>query len=230
MSRVLVVEDDAAILRGLADNLDGEGYEVRTARSGEEGLRIIRDEHPDLVVLDLMLPGMSGFEVCRRVRREANRTPILVLTARGEEVDRVTGLDLGADDYVTKPFSVAELLARVRALLRRAQPSMPLPERVAFDDVIVDFVRYEATKAGRPVQLAPKEYAALRYLAARPDVVIHRADLLLDVWGYHQLPTTRTVDNHVALLRAKLEDDPAEPKRILTVHGVGYKLVLEDPR
>ena len=228
MSRVLVVEDDAAILRGLADNLAGEGYDVRTARSGEEGLRIIRDAHPDLVVLDVMLPGLSGLEVCRRVRREGIRTPILVLTARGEEVDRVTGLDLGADDYVTKPFSVAELLARVRAVLRRAQPGEALPDRVAFDDVNVDFVRYEATKGGRPVQLARKEYAVLRYLAARPGVVIQRADLLLDVWGYQQLPTTRTVDNHVALLRAKLENDPGNPRRILTVHGVGYKLALGD--
>lgn len=230
MSRVLVVEDDAAILRGLADNLVGEGYDVRTARSGEEGLRIIHDAHPDLVVLDVMLPGMSGFEVCRRARREGIRTPILVLTARGEEVDRVTGLDLGADDYVTKPFSVAELLARVRALLRRSEPGEALPDRIAFDDVKVDFVRYEATKGGRPVQLARKEYAVLRYLAARPRVVIQRADLLLDVWGYQQLPTTRTVDNHVALLRAKLEDDPANPRRILTVHGVGYKLALDDQR
>ena len=228
MSRVLVVEDDAAILRVLVDNLGGESYEVRTARSGEEGLRIIRDEHPDLVVLDLMLPGVSGFEVCRRVRREGIHTPILVLTARGEEVDQVMGLDLGADDYVTKPFSVAELLARVRALLRRAQPDVALPERLTFDDVTVDFVRYEATKGGRPVQLTPKEYAVLRYLTARPGVVVQRADLLLDVWGYNQLPTTRTVDNHVALLRAKLEDDPAAPRRILTVHGVGYKLVLGD--
>jgi len=226
MSRVLVVEDDAAILRGLADNLEGEGYEVRTARTGEEGIRIIHDEHPDLVVLDLMLPGLSGFEVCRRVRREGIVTPILVLTARGEEADRVTGLDLGADDYVTKPFSVAELLARVRALLRRAHPTVTLPERLAFDDVSVDFVRYEASKGGRPVQLAPKEYAVLRYLAARPGVVVQRADLLLDVWGYQQMPTTRTVDNHVALLRAKFEDDPSQPKRILTVHGVGYKLAL----
>ena len=226
MSRVLVVEDDAAILRGLADNLGGEGYQVRTARTGGEGIRIIRDERPDLVVLDLMLPGLSGLEVCRRVRREGIHTPILVLTARADEVDRVTGLDLGADDYVTKPFSVSELLARVRALLRRTHPAAELPEHVAFDDVVVDFVRYEASKGGRPVQLARKEYAVLRYLAAHPRAVVQRADLLLEVWGYNQLPVTRTVDNHVAQLRAKLEDDPGHPRRILTIHGVGYKLVL----
>ena len=223
--RVLVVEDDAAILRGLTDNLRFEGYEVETARTGDEGLRLILEEEPDLVVLDVMLPGISGFDICRRVRKEGIRVPILMLTARGQEVDRVMGLDLGADDYVTKPFSIPELLARVRALLRRANPESPLPERIAFGDVEVEFEKYEATKGGKPVRLAPKEFGVLRLLASREGEVVTRTDLLHEVWGYDHFPTTRTVDNHMASLRSKLEEDPASPEHLLTVHGVGYKFV-----
>jgi DNA-binding response OmpR family regulator len=225
VSRVLVVEDDPAILRGLRHALEYEKHEVLTARTGEEGLQMIRDAHPDLVVLDVMLPALSGFEVCRRARQEGIRTPILMLTARGEEVDQVMGLDLGADDYVKKPFSVPTLLARVRALLRRAQPDESLPARAEFDDVAVDFESFEATKGGRAIPLAPKEFAVLRYLIAREGKVVRRDELLEEVWGFEQMPTTRTVDNHVALLRSKLEEDPAAPRRLLTVHGVGYKFV-----
>ena len=226
MTRILVVEDDAAILRGLRDNLLYENYVVDTARSGDEALQMIRTRSPDLVILDIMLPGLNGFEVCRRARREGHDVPVLMLTARGQEVDRVMGLDLGADDYLTKPFSVPELLARVRAILRRTHPERALPDRISFDDVMVDFVSYEATKAGKPLQLSPKEYGTLRALAARAGEVVSRGDLLAEVWGFERMPTTRTVDNHVASLRAKLEDEPARPSRLLTVHGVGYKLVL----
>ena len=151
--------------------------------------------------------------------------PILMLTARGQEVDRVMGLDLGADDYVTKPFSIPELLARVRALLRRANVSSPLPERVVFGDVTVEFERYEAMKSGQTVRLSPKEFGVLRLLVARDGEVVSRTDLLHEVWGYDRFPTTRTVDNHMASLRSKLEEDPANPAHLLTVHGVGYKFV-----
>lgn len=226
-ARVLVIEDDAAITRGLTDALSWEGYGVRSARSGEEGFRLIGEEPPDLVILDVMLPGMNGFEVCRRIRRDHAGIAVLMLTARSDQVDRVMGLDLGADDYVSKPFALAELLARVRAILRRSLPQQALPARIAFSDVIVDFERYETTKCGVARQLSPKEYALLRFLAARPGSVVSRSELLHEVWDFEHLPTTRTVDNHVALLRSKLEDDPPNPRHLITVHGVGYKLLLE---
>jgi DNA-binding response OmpR family regulator len=225
VSRILVVEDDPAILRGLADNLRFESYEVLTATDGETAYRLLREKSPDLLILDLMLPKMSGYELCRKARAEGIATPILMLTARSEETDRVLGLDLGADDYVTKPFSVRELMARVRAILRRSHPPTALPDELRFDDVVVDFRRYEAHKAGRALEMTRKEFGVLRVLAARPGEVVTRDELLNEVWGYENYPTTRTVDNHIASLRAKLEADPAEPRRLLTVHGVGYKLV-----
>jgi DNA-binding response OmpR family regulator len=225
MTRVLIVEDDPAILRGLRDNLLAESYEVLTASDGEAGYRLAREQEPDLVILDLMLPRMSGYEVCRKLRDQGITTPILMLTARGEEADRVLGLDLGADDYVTKPFSVRELLARVRAIVRRANPPTPLPDELRFDDVVVDFRRYEARKGDRRIEMTRKEYGLLRYLAARSGEVVRRDELLEEVWEYRNYPTTRTVDNHVLALRAKLEDGPAEPRHLITVHGVGYKFV-----
>jgi DNA-binding response OmpR family regulator len=225
MTRILVVEDDPAILRGLSDNLRLESYEVVTAADGEAGDRLAHEARPDLIVLDLMLPRLSGYELCRKLRSEGLTTPILMLTARGEEADRVLGLDLGADDYVTKPFSVRELLARIRALLRRAHPPRPLPDEVRFGDVVVDFRSYEAKKSGVPVDMTPKEFQLLRLLAARAGEVVSRGELLEDVWGYETLPNTRTVDNHVATLRAKLEPDKSVTPHIQTVHGVGYKFV-----
>jgi DNA-binding response OmpR family regulator len=225
VTRVLIVEDDPAILRGLKDNLEAESYEVVTAADGEAGYRLIAEQEPDLVILDLMLPRMSGYEVCRRAREDGNTTPILMLTARGEETDRVLGLDLGADDYVTKPFSVRELLARVRAIVRRAHPPKPLPDVLSFDDVVVDFRRYEAHKAGQRIEMTRKEFGVLQYLAARSGEVVRRDELLEDVWDYKNYPTTRTVDNHVLSLRAKLEEEPAAPRHLITVHGVGYKFV-----
>jgi DNA-binding response OmpR family regulator len=227
MSRIIVIEDDLAILRGLRDNLEYESYEVYTATDGEQGYRLIQKHHPHLIVLDLMMPRMSGYELCRKVRSEGIATPILMLTARSEEADRVHGLDIGADDYVTKPFSVPELLARIRAILRRVQPSTALPDHLRFDDVFVAFKRFEAVKAGQVLKLSRKEFGVLRLLAARVGQVVTRNELLDEVWGHESYPTTRTVDNHIASLRSKLEDDSSKPRHLITVHGVGYKLVLE---
>ena len=228
MKKILVVEDDLAILRGLKDNLECESYDVLTAADGEQGYALLKENRPDLVILDLMLPRMSGQQFCRSARAEGIRTPILILTARGRELDRVAGLDLGADDYVTKPFSVPELMARVRALIRRVQQSKTgdLPGELQCDDVSVDFKCFEARKAGSIIEMSRKEFGILRLLAARVGEVVSRDELLDEVWGYDQHPTTRTVDNHIALLRAKIEKDPAKPCRLLTVHGVGYRLVL----
>jgi len=223
MSRILVVEDDPAILRGLADSLRRESYEVLTAADGESAWRLVGQKNPDLVILDLMLPKMSGYEVCRKMRGEGLNTPILMLTARGEEGDRVLGLDLGADDYVAKPFSLRELLARVRALLRRAQPARAVLDQLRVNDVVIDFRSYEAHKGGLPLEMTRREFQLLRGLASRPGEVITRSELLDQVWGLESYPTTRTVDNHVAGLRAKLEQDPAQPRHLLTVRGVGYK-------
>jgi DNA-binding response OmpR family regulator len=230
VKRILIIEDDLAILRGLKDNLEYESYEVLTANDGEQGYFLVKGKKPDLIILDLMLPKMSGYELCRKVRDEGNATPILMLTARGEEVDRVLGLDLGADDYVTKPFSVPELLARIRAIFRRIHQSKSgkLPNGLELGEVSIDFKRFEAHKAGQSIELSRKEFGILRLLTARVGEVVTREELLDEVWGYNQYPTTRTVDNHIALLRSKIEDDPANPRHLITVHGVGYKLVLKE--
>jgi DNA-binding response OmpR family regulator len=229
MTTVLAIEDDPAILRGLADNLRFEGYDVITATDGETGYRLQQERKPDLILLDLMLPRMSGFEFCRKLRGEGIQTPVLMLTARSEEPDRVLGLDLGADDYVTKPFSVRELMARVRALLRRSQSgsegSPGLPDDLHFGGMDIDFRSYEARRNGEPVEMTRKEFAILRFLASRAGDVVTRDDLLNEVWGYESYPSSRTVDNHVAGLRAKLERDSSQPEHIKTVHGVGYKFV-----
>ncbi len=225
MTTVLVVEDDPAILRGLADNLRFEGYDVITAADGETGYRLQAERKPDLILLDLMLPRMNGLEFCRKLRAAGIQTPVLMLTARSEESDRVLGLDLGADDYMAKPFSVRELMARVRALLRRSQPASDLPDSLKFGEATIDFRSYEAHRNGNSVEMTRKEFAILRYLASRAGDVVTRDDLLNHIWGYEQFPSTRTVDNHVAGLRAKLERDASEPEHIRTVHGVGYKFV-----
>lgn len=223
--RVLVVEDDPSVLRGLVDNLRAERYDVQSAGDGEAAYRLARNSSFDVILLDVMLPGLSGFDVCGRLRKEGVATPILMLTARGEESDRVRGLDLGGDDYLTKPFSLMELLARVRALLRRACPDIALPEHARFGTVQIDFRKYEALEGQRPLKLTRKEFGALRYLIARAGEVVSRDELLQAVWDYREYPTTRTVDNHIASLRAKIEPDSTQSRHILTVHGVGYKFV-----
>jgi two-component system alkaline phosphatase synthesis response regulator PhoP len=224
MARILIVEDEQDILSVLEYNLRQAGHDVTTTRSGRDGLRLGKELHPDLILLDLMLPNMSGYELCRKVRTEGVRTPIVMLTARGEESDRVLGLDLGADDYITKPFSVRELLARVRAVLRRTS-SGPAPDQARFGDVTIDFKRFEASRGGTPLEMTRKEFGLLRLLIARAGEVVTREELLDEVWGYDATPTTRTVDNHVASLRAKIEAIPAEPRYLQTVFGVGYKWV-----
>jgi DNA-binding response OmpR family regulator len=226
----MVVEDDPGILRTLADNLRFEQYEVVTAPDGETAYAVHQTERLDLIVLDLMLPRMSGFELCRRLRSEDSQVPVLMLTARGEEADRIRGLDLGGDDYVTKPFSVPELMARIRALLRRAAAASAAPAILRFGEVEVDFRRYEAQRQGRPVEMTRKEFALLKFLASREDSVVTRDELLNKVWGFESYPLTRTVDNHISSLRAKLEADPAHPVHIQTVHGVGYKFVPDRRR
>ena len=223
MSRILVVEDEPAILRGIVDNLIFEGYEATGAADGVTGYQLARETKPDLLVLDLMMPRMSGYELCKKLRADDIRIPILILSARGEEADRILGLDIGADDYMSKPFSVRELMARVRALLRRASPPAPAVETLCYEDVNVDFRRYEARRGERTLDMTRKEFGVLRLLVGRAGEVVTRDALLRDVWGYDAMPTTRTVDNHVASLRAKLEKDPAQPRHLITVHGVGYK-------
>ena len=223
MTRVLVVEDDPSIRQGLITNLDNEGYEVLSTADGADGYRMVQDQCPDLVVLDLMLPGLSGYELCKKLRDEGSNVPIIMLTARGEESDRVLGLDLGADDYVTKPFSVRELMARIRAVLRRANGDSALPSELHFDDVEVDFLGFEARKSGDCIDMTRKEFGLLRYLVSRSGEVVNRDELLDEVWGYKSYPESRTVDNHIANLRGKLESDPASPRHLITVRGVGYK-------
>ena len=225
MTKVLVVEDDPGILRTVADNLRFEQYQVFTATDGETAYALHQKEQPDLIVLDLMLPRMSGLDLCRRLRTEDIQVPVLMLTARGQEADRVRGLDLGGDDYVTKPFSVPELMARVRALLRRAAPAPDSPDTLKFGQAEIDFERYAAQVVGRPVEMTRKEFALLRFLASRKNAVVTRDEILNKVWGLEAYPVTRTVDNHIASLRAKLEPNPAQPAHIQTVHGVGYKFV-----
>jgi DNA-binding response OmpR family regulator len=230
MKRILIIEDDAAILRGLKDNLEFEHYEVLIAADGEQGYCLVHEKKPDLIILDLMLPRMSGYELCRKIRAEGILIPVLMLTARGEEPDRVRGLDLGADDYMTKPFSLPELLARIRAVFRRLQhlKAGRLPDELRVGDFVADFKKFEARKAGKTLDMSRKEFGVLRLLAARAGEVVTRDELLDEVWGYDQFPTTRTVDNHIALLRSKIEDNPAEPRFLITVRGVGYKLVSGD--
>ena len=223
---IVVIEDDSAILRGLTFNLEAEGYRVRTASDGASGLSILESEDPDVLILDLMLPEVSGYEICRKLRDQGRDTPILMLTARGEETDRVLGLDLGADDYVTKPFSIREFLARVRALVRRHRKAHKVPDQLTVGELTVDFRRYEARRGEELLTLTRKEFAVLKMLAAGGGEVVTRSALLTEVWGFERMPTTRTVDNHIRSLRSKLEPDPSNPRHLLTVHGVGYRLVV----
>jgi len=228
VKRVLVVEDNADLAYGLRNNLEIEGYKVDVAGDGTRGLALARTAGPDLIILDLMLPGMDGFRVLRALRDEGRRLPILVLTARGEESDKVRGLRLGADDYVTKPFGVLELLARVEALFRRAGAAAVTPatlaERERFGDVEVVPASRAVLRQGKAVTLTPKEYDLLIALLRRQGAVASRTELLTEVWGYSASVLSRTVDTHVAELRSKLEQDAAQPKHILTVRKAGYRL------
>jgi two-component system alkaline phosphatase synthesis response regulator PhoP len=225
LTKILIVEDEPDMVLGLKDNFEFEGYEVLTAADGAAGLERARSHKPDLVILDIMLPRYSGLEVCKTLRGEGFTAPIIMLTARGQEIDKVVGLELGADDYVTKPFSIRELLARVRAILRRSEGSKKRLSRYRFSDVELDFEIYQARKGGEPLDLSPREFELLRYLIERKGDTVSRDRLLEDVWGYESYPSTRTVDTHIAKLRAKIGDSGSEPRFILTIHGVGYKFV-----
>jgi len=222
--RVLVVEDEPGLRLTLSDRLTSEGYEVDTASDGEAGLAQASRGGYDLIVLDVMLPRMNGFDVCREVRHRGVTTPILMLTARGQVVDRVVGLKLGADDYLTKPFETIELMARLEALLRRVPSgAQPGGDVYRFGDVVVDLRRVEVTKGGEPVELSAREFKLLRYFIEHRGAALSREALLAEVWGYDETPLTRTVDVHVAGLCQKIESNPKSPEYILTIHGLGYK-------
>jgi len=223
--RILIIEDEPDLLRGLELNLKAEGYVVLTASRGDTGLEQALRERPELVLLDIMLPGMSGLDVCRELRAKGFDAPIIMLTARAEEVDRVVGLEIGADDYVTKPFGIRELLARIRVRLRRHAPATIGDSKLRFGEIEVDFERHEALRNGQRVDLTGKEFEVLRLLASHRGEIVTRDRLLDEVWGYETYPTTRTVDNHILRLRQKLEEDPGDPRYILSIYGEGYKFV-----
>ena len=223
MRKVLIVEDDQAMAVALRDGFTYEGYAVHVARDGAAGLRMAEERSHDLVILDVMLPRMSGLDVCRQLRSAGNDTPIIMLTARGQEIDKVLGLKTGADDYVTKPFSFLELMARVEAVLRRTSKSTDSVEQVGFGDVEMNFKTFEASKGGRALELSPREFKMMKYFVEHRGEVVTRDQLLDHVWGYEGLPLTRTVDMHIAKLRQKIEDTPSDPHHVITVHRVGYK-------
>jgi len=219
-----VIEDDESVRRSLQLNLELEGYGVVLASDGEEGISLVEKHSPDLLILDVMMPKKDGLQTCKELRNKGISTPLILLTARSAEVDKVLGLELGADDYLAKPFGMRELVARVKALLRRTQSSAEV-DKIEFDDVVVDFKAYKTERAEQPIELSAREYRLLRYLVAKNGSVVSRDELLDEVWGYNSYPSTRTVDNHIARLRQKIERDVTQPQRIITVHGVGYKFV-----
>jgi DNA-binding response OmpR family regulator len=225
MTKILIVEDEPNMVAGLRDNFEFEGYQVATAPDGVAGLERALSDSPDLVILDVMMPRMSGLEVCKQLKAKRPAIPIIMLTARGQEVDKVVGLELGADDYVTKPFSIRELLARVKAVLRRVQSLPKNGERYTFGDVEVNLKSCQVSRKGKPLDFSSKEFELLKYFLTHSGEAVSRDQLLEDVWGYDRFPTTRTVDAHIVRLRQKLEPKPDDPHFFLTVHGVGYKFV-----
>ena len=229
-ARLLIAEDELPMRTALKDCLEAEGYRVLTAADGESGLKRALEEKPDLILLDIMLPRLDGYAVCTELRRLADPVPVLMLTAKGQVEDRVTGLDAGADDYLVKPFSTEELFARVRALLRRARRQTQEPTVLTLGDVRIDLVKQIATRGKKPLHLTAKEFAMLRLLAESAGEPVTRERFLDAVWGYTAFPTTRTVDNHIASLRSKIEKDPDQPRWIKTVHGVGYRLESPTPK
>ena len=223
MPKVLIVEDDDAMVAALRDGFEYEGYTVTLARDGAEGLRQATADAPELIILDVMLPKMSGFDVCREIRKGGNNAPIIMLTARGQEIDKVLGLKLGADDYVTKPFGFLELMARVEAVLRRASGRSSRVEAYQFGTVKADFKRGEVHKNGKLMEMTSRELRLLQYFIEHRGEVVNREQLLDAVWDYDSAPLTRTVDMHIAKLRKKIEDKAAHPRFLVTVHGMGYK-------
>jgi len=222
--RLLLVEDEPGLVMTLTDRLAAEGYDVESAVDAKSGLDAASAGPFDAILMDVMLPGGNGFDICRELRQQGVQTPVLMLTARGQVVDRVVGLKLGADDYLVKPFEMVELLARIEAILRRA-PAAHLTESAHFGDVSVDFRKAEVNKAGKRLELSAREFNLLRYFVEHRGAALSRDELLNEVWGYNSMPSTRTVDVHVAWLRQKLEDNPRHPQFILTIHGLGYKFI-----
>ena len=225
MPNILIVEDEPNMRLGLKDNLEFEGYDVDFANDGEAGLQKIFDNDYDLVLLDVMMPKMSGFDVCKTIRKKGITTPVILLTAKDQEIDKVLGLELGADDYVTKPFSVRELLARIKAVLRRGDNLKTEEVKVQIGRIEVNFQNYTAFENNTSVQMSHREFEILNYLWKHRNKTVSRDDLLEKIWGYDETPTTRTVDNFILKLRQKTEKDPNHPQIIITVHGIGYKLI-----
>lgn len=228
MPKILVVDDEQNMRTGLKDNLEFEGYDVETANDGEQGLKKIFEGSYNLIILDVMMPKKSGFDVCKEVRKAGMTTPIILLTAKGEEIDKVLGLEIGADDYVTKPFSLRELLARVKAILRRSENLVMNEEdrEVKIGRLEINFSGYKAISKNRDVAMSHKEFEILHHLWKHRNSTVSREDLLTEIWGYDETPTTRTVDNFILKLRQKIEIDSNHPQIILTVHGIGYKLII----
>lgn len=225
MKKILIVEDEPNMRLGLKDNLEFEGYKVSVANDGSKGLAAIVSNHYDLVLLDVMLPELSGFDVCRIARERGVPTPIILLTAKGEEIDKVLGLELGADDYITKPFGLRELLARIKAVLRRGPDAKKGSTEALIGKMTVNFSSYIASVDQQQVKMSHKEFEILKYLWEHRNDTVSRYQLLEDIWGYNEQPTTRTVDNFILKLRQKVEQNPEDPQIILTVHGVGYKML-----
>ncbi|HEY6252776.1 MAG TPA: response regulator transcription factor [Candidatus Angelobacter sp.] len=225
MTKILIVEDEPNMVAGLRDNFEFEGYQVVSAADGSEGLERALSDSPDLVLLDVMMPKMSGLEVCKQLKAKRPSMPIIMLTARGQEVDKVVGLELGADDYVTKPFSIRELMARVKAVLRRSHTLPKEEDRYSFGDAEVDLKRCRVTRSGKEIEFSATEFELLKYFVVHSGEILSRDRLLEDVWGYDRYPTTRTVDAHLVRLRQKLEPNPEQPRFFLTVHGTGYRFV-----
>jgi DNA-binding response OmpR family regulator len=225
MAKILIVEDEPNMVAGLRDNFEFEGHQVITAGDGVTGLERAIAESPDLVILDVMMPRMSGLDVCKQLKAKRPSIPIIMLTARGQEVDKVVGLELGADDYVTKPFSIRELLARVKAVLRRARTLPKVEDKYSFGEVEVNLRSCQVSRKGQAVDFSSKEFELLKCFLIHPGETLSRDRLLEEVWGYDHFPTTRTVDAHIVRLRQKVEPKPEEPRFILTVHGTGYKFV-----
>ncbi len=223
MEKILIIEDEESILMALTDDLGLEGYEVASARDGLKGLEMAKEKAHDLIVLDIMLPKMDGFEVCKQLRQAGVTTPILMLTAKSQEIDKVLGLELGADDYVTKPFSPRELIARVKAILRRVKTTQEEFDIYNFGDVEIDFKKYEVKKKGQPVYLTTLEFSLIGFLIKHKDQVLDRSAILDGVWGRDVYVLPKTVDTHIGHLRKKIEDDPANPRHIIGVRGIGYK-------
>ena len=225
MNKILIIEDDPAVSKGLQISLKKENYETLVESDGEMGYKSALKIRPELILLDVMLPNKNGFDICKDLRLKGHNFPIIMLTAKAEEADKVIGLELGADDYVTKPFSIKELIARIKAILRRRSVIVNEFDKYTFDDVTLDFAGLEAKKGDKKIDMTLKEYEILKYFIRQEGKIVTRNDLLDQVWGYENFPTTRTVDNYILMLRKRIESDPSHPKHILTYHSAGYKFV-----